>query len=540
MVVEGNIVDIRNRNIFKGRITIENGKISEVEEIGSCPDIFILPGFIDAHIHIESSMVIPSAFAITAIAHGTIATVSDPHEIANVCGLEGINYMINDSLETGLQFFFGAPSCVPATGFETSGAIIDANAVKSLLDRSDIWYLSEMMNYPGVLHEDIEVIKKIEFAKLSKKPIDGHAPGLVGEQAALYASHGISTDHECTTKEEALSKINCGMKILIREGSAAKNFDALHPLIEEFANELMFCSDDKHPDDLILGHINLLVKRALMLGHDFFDVLKIACINPIDHYQLPIGSLQIGDYADFIVVENIQSFSVTSVFAKGQVIYHQNKYKLPKKSNYATINNFKIDSILKSDLAFKANTSENIPVIIAVDGSLITEKMMTNLPLVNGCIIGDQEKDILKIVVVNRYKHSPISIGFIKNFNLVNCAIASTVAHDSHNIICVGTDDELIYKAINKLIETKGGLAAVDYDVTHVLPLPIAGLMSDKSVEEVGHSYSEISTFAKNHGCKLNAPFMTLSFMALLVIPKVKISDLGMFDGEKFEFYSKV
>jgi len=539
MKVEGHIVDVRKRNIFKGRINIENGLITEIIKIDHCPDVYILPGFIDAHIHIESSMVTPSAFARTASSHGTIATVSDPHEIANVCGIEGVNFMIEDSKGTGIQFFFGAPSCVPATGFETSGAVIDAKDIKSLLAREDIWYLSEMMNYPGVLHKDTEVLKKIQYAKLVNKPIDGHAPGLMGEQAALYASNGISTDHECTTIEEALNKINCGMKILIREGSAAKNFDALHPLIEKHANQLMFCSDDKHPDDLMVGHINLLVSKALDLGYDLFDVLKIACINPIEHYRLPIGSLRVGDQADFIIIDDLESFKVRSVFAKGEVIFENNEYQLPTKPTRAPINNFKIESIDKSELNFKSINSQNIPVIVAVDGSLITEKLIAYLPTVDGSVVSDIAQDILKIVVVNRYMDSPISIGFIKNFNLQDCAIASTVAHDSHNIICVGTDDELIYRAINQLIITKGGLAAVDHESTHVLPLPIAGLMSDKSVKEVGLLYSQISDFAKNHGCKLDSPFMTLSFMALLVIPKIKISDLGMFDGESFQFYPK-
>jgi adenine deaminase len=540
MIVEGNVVDIRNRNIFKGRITTEEGRITKIERIEHSPDVFILPGFIDAHIHIESSMVTPSAFARAAACHGTIATVSDPHEIANVCGIEGVNYMIEDSHNTGIQFFFGAPSCVPATGFETSGAVIDAEDVRSLLERKEIWYLSEMMNYPGVINEDNEVIKKIQFAKLSNKPIDGHAPGLMGEQAAIYASRGITTDHECTTLVEALSKLNCGMKILIREGSAAKNFDALHPLIENHANHLMFCSDDKHPDDLLIGHINLLVNKALSLGYDLYDLLQIACLNPIDHYKLPIGSLQIGDQADFMVVEDLKSFKVRTVFAKGHPIFENNEYKLPLKPSQPIINNFNIKAIDKNSLILSASSSDNIPVIVAIDGSLITEKLIVDLPLVNGCIIGNPEEDILKIVVVNRYINSPISIGFVKNFNLVDCAIASTVAHDSHNIICVGTDDELIYRAINHLIQAKGGLVALDYTSSHVLPLPIAGLMSDKSVEEVGKSYSEISDFTKKHGCKLNSPFMTLSFMALLVIPKIKISDLGVFDGENFEFYSKV
>jgi adenine deaminase len=532
--ISGHIVDILNKKITKGVIQISDGKINNIVPAADVANQFILPGFIDAHIHIESSMLTPVAFADVAVKHGTVATISDPHEIANVCGIEGVSYMIENAKSAKHKIFFGAPSCVPATTFESAGAVLDATAVDKLLASDDIWYLSEMMNYPGVLHGDLEVMAKIESAKLHDKPVDGHAPGLRGDSAKTYIDHGISTDHECVTLEEALDKLKYGMKIIIREGSAAKNFDALHTLISSHPENVMFCSDDKHPDDLIKGHINLLVKKSLDLGYDLFDVLRIACINPLKHYKVPVGMLNIGNQADFIVVDNLKDFNVLQTVINGFDVISSPK-NLDTTTNF--INHFNISDINLSDLKGTITESGSTPVIVAIDGSLVTEKMMIDLPQSDGYTLPDVDSDILKICVVNRYTPTKPAIGFVKGFGLKNCAIASTVAHDSHNIIAVGDDDVLIYDAINLLIESKGGLSAVSTHEKHHLPLPIAGLMSDKSCHEVGKAYSNISQFAKNHGSTLHAPFMTLSFMALLVIPKIKISDKGMFDAEAFCFY---
>lgn len=532
--IAGNIIDIPNRRIFKGEISVENERILDIQATEDAPEQYILPGFIDAHIHIESSMLVPYEFAKIALAHGTVATISDPHEIANVLGIEGVHYMIDNAKEAKLKFHFGAPSCVPATNFETAGATIDAEGVKTLLENDAIYYLSEMMNYPGVLFNDAEVMQKIAYAKAIGKPIDGHAPGLRGETAKTYINAGISTDHECFTIEEALDKLSFGMKILIREGSAAKNYEALHPLIAQYADKLMFCSDDKHPDNLLVGHINELVTRSLAKGYDLFNVLKMACINPIQHYKMDVGYLRLGDKADFIVVNDLQDFEVLQTYVNGEKVAENGKVFL-KEKQHPIVNNFNIEAKQVSDFQYFGNGT-NMPIINALDGQLITEKSYADLPSSDGQILSDLQNDMLKICVVNRYREAPVAVGFIKNFNIKNGAIASTVGHDSHNIIAVGTSDEQICRAVNLLIAQKGGLSAVAENQEKVIALPIAGLMSDLSCIEIGTAYAEIDAMAKRMGCSLHAPYMTLSFMALLVIPKIKMSDLGLFDAEKFEF----
>ncbi len=533
--VIGKLVDINNRTIYNAKVSIKNGVIDKIIPFENDETHFILPGFIDAHIHIESSMVTPFEFSKIALKHGTVATVSDPHEIANVCGMEGIQFMIDNGKEADLKFFFGAPSCVPATSFESAGATIDSKGIETLMRSDDIWYLSEMMNYPGVLYNDPEVLAKIQIAKNHGKPIDGHAPGLRGEQAKKYIQAGISTDHECTSLDEALEKLQYGMKIIIREGSAAKNYNALHSLIKEHSDQLMFCSDDKHPDDLLVGHINLLVKRSIELGYDLFDVLKMACLNPIKHYGIPVGRLKEGDSADFILVDNLKDFKVLATYINGINVLYSQLEKISLEP-VEPINQFNINYKTPSDYGVKART-EPFPVIQAIDGSLITEKSFYTLPLENGFAQYDFENDIIKIAVVNRYSNEIAAVGFIQNFGLKDCAIASTVAHDSHNIIVVGCSDEHISTAVNLLIKSKGGLSAVNENKELHVALPIAGLMSDKPCDVIGKQYEEISNFVKQNGCKLSAPYMTLSFMALLVIPKIKISDKGMFDAESFKFY---
>ena len=535
-----NLVDIQNKEIYPAEILIENGRIRSVRRTNETCEGFILPGFIDAHVHIESSMLLPAEFARIAVKHGTVATVSDPHEIANVCGLEGIDYMIRNGSKVPFHFFFGAPSCVPATNFETAGAKIDAQQIDQLLQRDEILYLSEMMNYPGVLFEDEEVMKKIASAKRHKKPVDGHAPGLRGEQAEQYIKAGISTDHECFTKEEALDKLKHGMKILIREGSAAKNFDALIELLHDYEDHIMFCCDDKHPDELLLHHINDHVKRALNKGIDLFNVLKAACINPILHYKLPLGLLRPGDPADFIIIDNLNDFNIRSTYIDGQAVFEDGESKI-SPVHEKPINQFNCKRIDLEDLQIMAYNGKHINVIEALDGQLITNAIQHPLEknqFKNGQLLADVKHDILKIAVINRFQPSKPAIAFIKNFGLKKGAIASSVAHDCHNIICVGANDEAMLEAINALIETQGGICVRSETEIDVLPLPIAGLMSTANAQEVGTAYSRLDTKAKELGSTLSAPFMTLSFMALLVIPKLKLSDLGLFDGEKFEFTS--
>jgi adenine deaminase len=535
--VRGNIVAIAEAKIFSGEIIVENDKIVNIiRQFDSIDDSlpYVLPGFTDAHVHIESSMLIPAEFARLAVVHGTVSTISDPHEIANVCGMEGIDFMIANGKKVPFKFNFGAPSCVPATIFETAGAAITADDVEQLLQRDEIKYLSEMMNFPGVLNGDEEVMQKIAAAKKYNKPVDGHAPGLRGEAAAKYIQAGMSTDHECFTAEEALDKLQHGMKILIREGSAAKNFDALIDLLHDYPEMMMFCSDDKHPDSLELGHINQLCARAVAKGVDVFKVLQAACVNPVLHYNTGVGLLRAGDAADFIVLEDLLNFTVRQTYINGQLVADRGQSLIEAAIiNNESINNF--DCTPKSINDFAIKGSGNFPVIEALDGQLITNKLMLPPAFENGFAVSNIENDVLKIVVINRYHTAPAAIGFVKNFGLKKGAIASTVAHDSHNIIAVGTDDESICKAVNLVIEQRGGIS-VTGNGDMVLPLPVAGLMSNDNGYKVAAAYTAIDKAAKELGSTLSAPFMTLSFMGLLVIPHLKLSDKGLFDGDSFSF----
>lgn len=535
--IQGQLVDLVQRRIYPASVSVEEGKIISIEEIEHAPSQFIMPGFIDAHVHIESSMLVPTAFARLAVVHGTVATVSDPHEIANVCGPAGVQYMIDDSKRSPFKFFFGAPSCVPATFFETAGAHIDATATQQLLVNPDIWYLAEMMNYPGVLFEDKEVMAKIAAAKKAGKPIDGHAPGLRGDEAKKYAAAGMTTDHECFTIDEARDKLAAGMKIIIREGSAARNFEELAPLFETDADKLMFCSDDKHPDELVLNHINALVKRALAKGYDLFDVLRAASYNPVHHYNIPVGMLQQGHPADFILVDSLDKFNILKTYINGHLVA-ENGNSLLEAVEILPINNFNISHKHVGDFAVRA-TKDNpkIWVIEALDGQLVTNEMVVQGKVIDGYLVSDVENDVVKMAVVNRYdNNAPVSVAFIKNIGIKSGALASTVGHDCHNIIAVGTDDKSLCLAVNALVDCKGGIVAVENNIPCVLPLPIAGLMADTDGYTVAERYAAIDKQAKALGSQLRAPFMTLSFMALLVIPALKLSDKGLFNGAKFEF----
>ena len=536
MNVKGNIVDILNKRIFKGEVCVENGQILAIREVNHEVENYILPGFVDAHIHIESSMVVPSEFAKIAVLHGTVATVSDPHEIANVLGVQGVDFMIENGKKVPLKFNFGAPSCVPATSFESAGAVINADDIKLMMENPDINYLAEMMNYPGVLLDDEEVLQKIEHAKNNNKPIDGHAPGLRGNDVTKYIAAGISTDHECFRYDEALEKLQKGMKILIREGSAAKNFDALIDLLPEHYNNMMFCSDDKHPDDLLLGHINQLCERAVAKGMDIFKVLQAACVNPVKHYNLEVGLLQVGDPADFILVDNLKEFNVLETYINGELVAKNGK-SFVKSVPFEVLNNFNTD--IKKVADFKlASSSKKIRVIEALDGELVTNQIAADSLIVDGNLVSNTATDVLKMTVVNRYKNETPSIAFIKNFGIKEGAIASSVGHDSHNIIAIGVSDEAICKAVNLIIENKGGVCAVTKTTEKVVALPVAGIMSDQPAEIIGNAYAALDAMAKEMGSTLRAPYMSLSFMALLVIPSLKLSDKGLFDGNTFKFTS--
>jgi adenine deaminase len=537
--ITGKYVDIEAGRIFSAEITIENEIISSVQEISSDKEeLVMLPGFIDAHVHVESSMLVPSEFARLAVIHGTVATVSDPHEIANVLGMEGVDLMIRNGAQVPFHFFFGAPSCVPATPFETAGARLDADQVGQLLARPEILYLSEMMDHPGVLNGSPEVMSKIAHAQKAGKPVDGHAPGYRGADAARYAAAGISTDHECFTAEEALDKLAAGMWVQIREGSAARNFDALHHLLHDHHERMMFCSDDKHPDGLVEGHIDMLCRRAVAAGIDVFKVLRAACINPILHYRLPVGRLRVGDPADLIMVHDLQEFKVARTYIRGQLVAQDGR-SLIDRVKVEVPNNFHCTQ--KEPVQFQVNaTDPSVLAIEAFDGQLITGKKEMRARLVDNTLLPDVEQDLLKIAVVDRYHNGPPAVGWITNFGLKKGAIASSVAHDSHNIVAVGTSDEELCAAVNAVIMYSGGVSMVNGPDVQVLPLPVGGIMSDGDAWEVAGSYAEMDRAAKGLGSTLSAPYMTLSFMALLVIPHLKMSDRGLFDGDSFTLVEPV
>jgi len=534
--ISGNIVDVISKSIFKAVLQIDNGKIIDIKPTSEVEDQFIIPGFVDAHIHIESSMMLPSEFARYSVIHGTVACVCDPHEIANVCGVPGVDYMIENGKHSPMKFYFGAPSCVPSTQFETSGAELNAKTVEKLLMRDDIYFLAEMMNFPGVIHKNTEVHTKLDAAKRIGKPIDGHAPELRGEDLIAYAAGGITTDHECMTVAEAEAKMALGMTVQIREGSAAKNFDDLLSLLDNHSDNIMFCSDDKHPDDLMKnGHVNALVRRAVAKGYDPIDVLRICSLTPIKHYKLDVGLLQLGDDADFVVVNNLTDFDVRATYIQGEKVSENGIPTFPRYVPSELINQFNAEKITTAQLHV-IPTDGQLKVINVDDGQLFTHKILCQPKIVDGNIVSDVENDVLKLVVYNRYQPSVPAIGFIRNIGLKRGALASTVAHDSHNIVAVGTSDEEIASAINQIIDSKGGILACDGSKTCLLSLPIGGLMSDAEGSRVAERYEEVDAMAKELGSTLHAPFMTVAFMSLLVIPELKLGDKGLFDGKNFRF----
>lgn len=532
--IKGNIVDAFNKEIFPAEIVIGDSRIRQIKRINEELKEFIIPGLIDSHVHIESSMLTPSEFSRIAVMHGTVGAVADPHEIANVSGIKGIDFMIENGKSVPFKFFFGAPSCVPATKFEHSGAELDSRSIEELVKRDEIFFLSEVMNFPGVINGDVEIINKIEHARKNNKPVDGHAPGLRGSDLVKYIQAGITTDHETIDIAEAEEKIRGGMKLLIREGSAARGFDILGPLIDDYPGSVMLCTDDIHPDDLVKGHINQLLSRGVRLGINIFNLIKAACINPVFHYKLPVGLLREGDFADMVVIENLSDFSVVRTYINGELVFDRGEVLFEGYKNELA-GNFRVEQIKADELNIKA-TGNKIRVIKATSGDLVTGSEIMVPLTVDGSAVSDPERDILKIVVVNRYINSPPSIGFVTGFGLKQGAIAGSIAHDSHNIIAVGVNDRDISTAVNEIISMKGGLVAVSSVNTRKMNLEIAGLMTYQRGDDVAISYREIDSFAKKLGSSLTAPFMTLSFMSLLVIPELKISDRGLFDGNVFDY----
>jgi len=546
----GNVVDVIKQKIYLAELIIVDDRIHDIYALSE-QDIkkndadlvrpYLIPAFVDAHIHIESSMLPPAEFARMASIHGTLAAVCDPHEIANVMGKAGIEFMLKSASKVPFYFFHGVPACVPATNFETSGAKISTADVEELLKRDEFYFLSEMMNFPGVVFDDPEVVEKLKIAKKLNKPIDGHAPLLTGKQLKKYVNAGIFTDHECSNLEEAREKASLGVHIMLREGSAAKNFEALLALIAEYPTQVMFCSDDKHPDDLLAGHINLLVKRAIQAGYDPLTVLSIASLNPIRYYGLPVGLLQKNDFADFLIVDNLSDLTVLETYYHGQLIAKSGKSFI-QRQNEQLVNNFfaqplTLDALNCQIPPSKENNNE-IRVIDLVPNELITKQMLIKPLIKNNNVISDPERDILKLVVLNRYQVSKPAIGFVHGFQLKHGAMASSISHDSHNLIAVGTSDEEILKSLNLIIKTKGGICCLSDNKQLLLPLPIAGLMSNAVGDEVARQYIALNQFTAKLGIKIPSPFMTLSFLALLVIPQLKLCDLGLFDGNNFNFIS--
>jgi adenine deaminase len=531
----GNMVDLFNEEIYGAEITVKDGKIISIQRKETENSSFILPGLIDSHIHIESSMLTPQQFGRVALSHGTVATVSDPHEIANVLGIEGVKYMIENAAGSDLRFFFGAPSCVPATEFESSGAQLSPGEIEILFKESNLTFLSEMMNYPGVILGDKEILSKIQIAKEYNKRIDGHAPGLRGNDLQIYIDAGIETDHECSTLSEATEKINRGMIIQIREGSAAKNFEALWTLIDKYPGKVMLCSDDLHPDDLMEGHINRLLKQASEKKINLYNLLRTVTVNPVLHYGLGMGLLRVGDNADFIMVDDLKSFSVSKTYISGINVYDRSM-GLREMPGQKIINKFNAKEISNDSLIIP-NRGKKVKVISVKDRELITTSFIALLKG-NPDLSSDIKQDILKLVVLNRYESEPPGLAFIHNFNLKKGAMASSIAHDSHNIIATGVENSEIAECINWIISNRGGVAIHDGTQVIGLPLPIGGIISAEKAEYVAEKYKEINKIAHHLGCRLRSPFMTLSFMALLVIPELKLSNRGLFDGKNFRFTS--
>lgn len=542
MEVTGKIIDVVNRSFINGKLIIKNGMISKIEKVNFDCDNFILPGLIDSHIHIESSMLTPSRFAKIAVSCGTVAVVSDPHEIANVVGLKGVEFMLEDASSVPFKFFFGVPSCVPATEFETSGSSLKHHEVDQLLARSDMWFLSEMMNFPGVLYEDKEVISKLKSAKKHNKPIDGHAPGLSGKDLEKYISYNISTDHECFTLDEAKEKIQKGMSIQLREGSAAKNFESLFSLIQSDTDNVMLCTDDSHPNDLIgLGHIDKIIRMGLKKGLSIFDLVTTCVINPIKHYKLPVGQLRQNDPADFIVLESLDDFKINETYINGQIVYSKDEVKIPLIKS-KPVNKYFINSIKEGDLeVISTKTDAVVNVIEVVNNQIVTESFKWQTNRSNDQLIEvDIEEDILKIVVLNRYKNSKPSVGYVKGFGLKQGALAGTIAHDSHNIIAIGTSDKELCRVINCLNDLQGGLVVSDEHTIKSLPLPYGGIMTDEDGESVAKNYESLESKVIELGSCLDSPFMTMSFLSLLVIPELKIGDKGLFDVNQFKFINLI
>ena len=535
--ISGTVIDVINRRMFGGCIEVGvDGRIRAIRAEAHPQPGYILPGLVDAHVHVESSMLCPAAFARSAVCHGTIAAVTDPHEIANVLGMAGVEFMVTEAARTPFHFAIGAPSCVPATPFDTAGAVLDAAAVARLLDRANISHLAEMMNVPGVLTGDDEVMAKLDAAHRWGKPVDGHAPDLRGKEMQRYLQAGISTDHECLSEEEAMEKAAAGMHILLRRGSAARSFTTLLPVLGRFPEQCMFCTDDLHPDALLQGHIDVLVRIALAEGFALFDVLRAASLNPVRHYGLKMGLLQVGDPADWIEVDNLQAFRIRRTVLGGQVVAQDGVARLQAHQPLSMPNHFRLQPLQVEQFALPARSGQ-CRVIGLRDGDLFTEEILCWPTTGEGLVLSNPGRDLLKLAVCNRYAEaSEPALALVKGLGLQSGALAASVAHDSHHLICVGSDDALMARAANAIINCGGGLAAVNgQGEMALMPLPVAGLMTTEQCEVAAEQYRQVTAMARSCGCRLGAPFMALSFLALPVIPELKLTDRSLFDARLFQ-----
>ncbi|MEM4524889.1 MAG: adenine deaminase [Methanothermobacter sp.] len=538
ILLKGNILNVFTGDIYPAEIIIENGMIKIVRKIKGDFDGILLPGFIDAHTHIESSLMTPSSFAEATIPHGTTAVISDPHEIANVMGLEGIDFMIEDSKRVPLKFFFTAPSCVPSTEFETAGARIGINEIEALLERDEIVALGEMMDFPSVISEDPQVIEKIKAAKRACKPIDGHAPLLSGDDLCRYVEKGISTDHESVYAEEAREKIELGMKIMVREGSSAKNLQELAKVGGDF-----LVSDDMEPGDLIEGHMDAILRKAVEYGIDEVEAVRMVTINPADHYSLDFGAIAPGKSADIVLVDNLKNFTVKKVFINGELVAKDGEklFKVKGKERTPPQGKIRIKGLESSRLGIRASGNRaRVRVIKVFEGQIITSESIHELPIRDGIVQPLPEDDILKVSVIDRYGHGNIGNGFVEGFGIQEGALASTVAHDSHNLIVVGTSTDYMMRAVEILRRSGGGLVAVALDESMHLRLPVAGLMSHERVNILACKARQLNDFVADMGSSLSNPFMTMSFLSLLVIPQLRLSDRGLFNVEERRFVNPV
>jgi len=544
LLTNASIINVFSGEIIPGSIAVAKGYIAgfgsyPAKRVVDMKGRFVAPGFIDAHVHIESSMSCPAEFARCVLPHGTTTVAADPHEIANVLGAEGIGYMIDSSKDQPVNIYYTLPSCVPATDMETSGAKLGADDLLPFMNNSQIIALAEMMNFPGVIYRDNEVLRKIEGMKKQRKPVDGHAPGLTGRDLHAYISAGISSDHECTTEKEAKEKLNAGMHIMIREGTGAKNLKNLLPIINrQTSRRLMWCTDDRHPHDIIKeGHIDFIVRSAIRMGLDPLTAIQMATINTAEYFGLNnVGAIGPGRQADLVVFSDIKNPVIEEVYFRGNLAAREGKI-LPEIKKPAPLNiwpsmNVDIDKI---DFSIPA-VSRQARVIEIIPHQLITGQSLIKVAVSGNSAISDIKRDILKIAVVERHKGTGnTAVGFVRGFDLKQGALASSVAHDSHNIIIVGTNDEDMKTALEAVFKMGGGLAAASNGkILANLSLPIAGLMSLQPVKTIKEKLDNLIDISREFGSSLNDPFMTLSFLALPVIPELKITDKGLVDVAKF------